>query len=132
MDRCGNNMKHLAANKSYEGYQTIAVKLDDLRWGDQSAREYIEKSAPAIFARQACIFSSIGKRGMENPIMVDSESKLVMGGCRIQYAVLLGYDSIDAIIVEDPVEVKRLQKEFVKSEYDLIPEKYIYKHILED
>ena len=124
-------MKHLSANKVFSCYPLVKIAIIDIKMGDQNCIEAIQSAQPAIFPRQACIFASIGRDGMENPIIIDDDNRMMMGGCRLRYAIEMEYDSIDAIVVNDEEEIKKIQKEFVKSEFKLIPEKYVYKHILD-
>ncbi len=79
----------------------------------------------AIFPRQELIHKHINDYGMINPIVVDSEGNLQFGGCRLQYAVLRGWDEIDAIVCDDPNEIKKLQDEQSLFEYTFLEEQYI-------
>ena len=79
----------------------------------------------AIFNRQKLIHKHIDEHGMVNPIVVDSEGNLQFGGCRLQYAVLREWDEIDAIVCDDPNEVKKLQDEQSFFEYTFLEEQYI-------
>lgn len=86
----------------------------------------------AIFPRQELIFKHIDENGMLNPIVVDSENNLQFGGCRLQYAILRGWNEIDAVVCDDPYEVTRLQDEQFLFEYTFLEEQYIERKQQED
>ena len=62
---------------------------------------------------------------MINPIVVSSNNELQIGGCRLQYAVLNGWEDIPAIIIDDLDEVRQKQKEMAMFEYTFLSEKFI-------
>ena len=94
------------------------MKVSDVKTGTHPKRW-------AIFNRQRLIHKHIDEHGMVNPIVVDSEGNLQFGGCRLQYAVLREWDEIDAIVCDDPNEVKKLQDEQSFFEYTFLEEQYI-------
>ena len=94
------------------------MKVSDVKTGTQPKQW-------AIFNRQKLIHKHIDEHGMVNPIVVDSEGNLQFGGCRLQYAVLREWDEIDAIVCDDPNEVKKLQDEQSFFEYTFLEEQYI-------
>ena len=79
----------------------------------------------AIFDRQRLIHEHLDEHGMINPIVVGSDGYLKFGGCRLQYAVLREWDEIDAIVCDDPNEIKKLQDEQSLFEYTFLEEQYI-------
>jgi len=79
----------------------------------------------AIFERQRRIHKHIDKNGMVNPVVVNSKNELQVGGCRLQYAVLNGWEEIPAIIVDDLNEIRQKQKEMAMFEYTFLPEEFI-------
>ena len=79
----------------------------------------------AIFERQKLIHKHIDENGMVNPIVVDSANNLHFGGCRLQYAVLRGWDEIDVIVCDDLKEVRKLQDDQSLFEYSFLEECYI-------
>ena len=78
----------------------------------------------AICPRQELIHKHIDEHGMVNPIVVGSDRHLKFGGCRLQYAVLKEWDEIDAIVCDDPNEIKKLQDEQSLFEYNFLEEQY--------
>lgn len=78
-----------------------------------------------MFERQKRIHAHISEHGMANPIVVNSDYELQFGGCRLQYAILTGWEYIDAIICDDPLEIQRLQDEQSGYEYNFLPENLI-------
>ena len=79
----------------------------------------------AIFERQKRIHKHIAENGMINPIVVNSNNELQFGGCRLQHAVLNGWEDIPAIIIDDLDEVRQKQKEMAMFEYTFLPEEFI-------
>ena len=84
----------------------------------------------AVFKRQKLIHKHIAEHGMVNPIVVNSKHELQFGGCRLQYAVFSGLEYIDVIVCDDPKEVRRLQDEQARYEYNFLPENLIERHNL--
>jgi ParB-like chromosome segregation protein Spo0J len=95
------------------------LKVSEVKAGEGDPRQW------AIFERQRLIHEHIDKHGMINPIVVDSTGNLLFGGCRMQYAVLNGWEDIPAIVVDDLREIPRLQREMAQLEYTFLPEEYI-------
>ena len=94
------------------------MKLSDVKTGTDPKQW-------AICERQSLIHKHIREHGMINPIVVDSEGNLQFGGCRLQYAVLKGWDQINAIVSDDPREVKKLQDKQSLFEYTFLEDQYI-------
>lgn len=96
----------------------MRLKIADIKTGTDPKRW-------AMFERQRLIHKHIDQNGMVNPIVVDNENNLQFGGCRLQYAILRGWNEIDAISCDDPYEVTRLQDEQSFFEYTFLEEQYI-------
>jgi len=95
------------------------LKVSEIKTGESDPRHW------AIFKRQRLIHEHIDKHGMINPIVVDSAGNLIIGGCRLQYAVLNGWEEIPAITIDDLSQIPRLQREIAELEYTFLPEEYI-------
>lgn len=79
----------------------------------------------AIFERQRRIHEHIAENGMINPIVVNSSNQLQFGGCRLQYAVLHGWEDIPAIVIDGVREVAQTQKQMAMLEYTFLPNELI-------
>ena len=84
----------------------------------------------AIFERQKAIHRHIDKHGMINPIIINSNKELQVGGCRLQYAILNEWQDINVIICDDPVEILNLQDRQANYEPTFLPKNLIERHEL--
>jgi len=84
----------------------------------------------AIFERQKAIHKHIDEHGMINPIIINSNKELQVGGCRLQYAILNEWQDINVIICDDPVEILNLQGMQANYEHTFLPKNLIERHEL--
>jgi ParB-like chromosome segregation protein Spo0J len=96
----------------------MRLKLSEIKTGSHPKQW-------AIFERQKLIHKHIAEHGMVNPIVVNSKSELMFGGCRLQYAALNDWEDIEVIVCDDLEEVTRLQDAHSLFEYSFLNEKYI-------
>jgi hypothetical protein len=122
----------LKANMIPAGYQCQTIPLTQITIDGTPCQKHMKENSTHIGLRQFAIAGSIGLKGMRNPIMVTPEYQLLQGGCRLMFADVMGYDAIDCVVVANTKEMEKLQLTFVKSEYDLIPEKHVYKTVINE
>tara|TARA_R100001082_G_C4336554_1_gene148076 strand:- start:487 stop:852 length:366 start_codon:yes stop_codon:yes gene_type:complete len=94
-------LKHLKTKKNY-GYKIQTMSFEDLKIGKEIALD----AAPRLarFNR----FYTLLKQEIVHPILVFKD-QLYNGGLRVAVAIEKGYDSIDAVILEDEKLLKKLR-----------------------
>ncbi len=61
------------------------------------------------------LMNSLKKFGQLNPIILDSRKRLIAGARRLEAAKRLGWNTIKAIIIEDPTEIEKIEIELEEN-----------------
>jgi len=121
-------VKILIAENDF-GYTKQQIALTDIMVDAEKSVLDLANSW-AVFPRHLQIATSIASQGLKNPIIVlanGDKYRYVASGGRIQFAVVNGYTHIDAIVLENEVDVKSLMIEQAKTEERYLEEQYIHR-----